>query len=213
MNQENRNKLSSGAERMGLTLTSVQTDRLAQYADLLLHWNKRFNLIGKSTEEQLVSRHLLDSLSIVGVLDGQHWIDVGTGAGLPGLVLAIMYPDVQLTLLDSNGKKTRFLSQAVFDLGLSNVSVVQARVEQHKPAQAYDRIISRAYAAVAKGLNETAHLGEKDSIWCFMKGAAAEQELRETPKPFTLHACSELFVPECNGQRYLVELKLQPNSA
>lgn len=213
MNQENLNALHAGIKTLKLSLNADQIQQLADYADLLLHWNKRFNLVGKSTEQQFVSRHLLDSLSIVDALKGSRWIDVGTGAGLPGLVLAIARPDIIITLLDSNGKKTRFLSQAVHSLKLSNVIVVQSRVEQHTVDQPYDRIISRAYAAAAKGLKETGHLGDKETIWCFMKGSATEQELREIPKPFTLHACTELMVPDCDGQRHLLEIKCQPGSA
>ena len=212
MNQENQRILHNGIRTLKLSLNDTQIKQLADYADLLLHWNKRFNLVGKSTEEQFVSRHLLDSLSIVGALSGERWIDVGTGAGLPGIVLAIACPHVAITLLDSNGKKTRFLSQVVYDLSLPNVTVIQDRAEQHNPEQQYDRIISRAYAAISKGLKETSHLGNNESVWCFMKGLLAEQELREIPKPFTLHVCSELAVPGCDGQRHLVELKCQPGS-
>lgn len=179
--------IEAGVSDLGLQ--PKQVEQLSAYTALLLHWNKRFNLIGRSTESQCVDRHILDSLTLLPHFpseSGQLWIDVGAGAGLPGIPLAISRPDISVHLLDSNGKKTRFMQQAVGQLALSNARVLNCRVEDHHPDKRYDRIVSRAWAALGDGLTASAHLGDEHSRWSFMKSSDVAQELLDVPKQFTL---------------------------
>ncbi len=183
-----------------ITLSKHQLGQLAAFIEFLLHWNRRVNLIGKATESEVVSRHIVDSLLALPYLDdpavnsaySATWLDVGSGAGLPGIPLAIARPDNKLTLLDSNSKKTRFLVQLVAHLKLSNVVVVQERVERFQPEQRYDRIISRAWTSMAEGLQLAGHLCSESGRVLFMKGQNKPEELQEIPKPFTLARCIPL---------------------
>lgn len=205
--------LNESLAKVGVSLTADQVDHLQSYSYLLMHWNKRFNLIGRSTEADLVERHLADSLSILphlfqAPLPTARCLDVGSGAGLPGIPLAIAAPDTEFVLLDSNGKKTRFITQAVAELQLDNVSVRHTRVEDYQEATRFDRIISRAWTSLAQGLASVAHLCRPDGRIGFMKGANHRQELRDVPKPFTLARC--IALPNINGQRYFIEFRLSP---
>ena len=141
-------QLEQGLVQLGIGLTTGQQRTLLDYLALLAKWNRRFNLTAVRDPAEMVSRQLLDSLSILPLLQGQRLLDVGSGPGLPGLPLAVANPDQQWTLLDSNGKKTRFVEQARMALGVSNLSVVQQRVEAYRPAQRFDTVTSRAFASL-----------------------------------------------------------------
>ncbi|TXH66529.1 MAG: 16S rRNA (guanine(527)-N(7))-methyltransferase RsmG, partial [Thiothrix sp.] len=134
---------------LGLALSDQQDQQLQQYLELLQRWNKVYNLTAVRDPEQMLPLHLWDSLSIVPFIQAQTCLDVGSGAGLPGIPLAILRPTQHFTLLDTNGKKTRFIQQAALELGLANVEVVQTRVEQWQPEQKFAAIISRAFASLA----------------------------------------------------------------
>ncbi len=200
-------ELQGTVAALDLALSDEQLDQLHHYALLLIRWNKTYNLIGRSTERDLVERHLLDSLLVLTELHdpegGQHWADIGTGAGLPGIPLAIAMPNTRFTLIDSNSKKTRFLHQVIAELKLENAQAVHSRVEDHHSDPLYDLLISRAWAAMIDGLCQSAHLCKPGGRICFMKGQKNEQELLEASKQFTLLRCTELANDQ--AARHLVE--------
>ena len=147
-----RTYLVDGAQRIGLVLSGQQIDLLLAYLALIQRWNKAYNLVGTSDSHELVQKHLLDSLVLVAYVNHSSVLDVGSGAGLPGIPLAISLPDISFTLLDSNGKKARFMRQVVMELKLTNVDIVQIRVENYQPAVAPNIVLSRAFAPLDKAL-------------------------------------------------------------
>ncbi|MFJ1268803.1 16S rRNA (guanine(527)-N(7))-methyltransferase RsmG [Legionella lytica] len=152
---------------------------LLDYLFLLKKWNLAYNLTAVRDLESMVNKHLLDSLAIVPWVHGEHIIDVGTGPGLPGIPLAIAHPDKSFVLLDSNGKKTRFLNEVKRQLDLKNLEIVQIRVENYHPAQGFDTVISRAFSSLAQMIHWTKHLIAEDGIWLAMKGRYPDAELQE----------------------------------
>ncbi|MCW8903471.1 16S rRNA (guanine(527)-N(7))-methyltransferase RsmG, partial [Sedimenticola sp.] len=153
-----RHQLSEGLRIMAIDLSERRQQLLLDYLALLLKWNKAFNLTAIRDPGEMVPRQLLDSLSILNLVQGERVLDVGTGPGLPGIPLAVAQPDRQFVLIDSNGKKTRFVQQAVVALGLDNVQVVRTRVEAYQPDAGFDTITSRAFAALPKMVQLTRHL-------------------------------------------------------
>ncbi len=196
---------------MGLDISPAQVDQLLAYLALLVKWNKAYNLTAVRDPLQMVSRHLLDSLAVLPHIEGGRLIDVGTGAGLPGVVLAICRPDWRLSLLDSNGKKTRFLFQVKTELALANITVLHCRVEQHQPDQLYDGVLSRAFATLLDMTAGSHQLLATGGYFYAMKGVYPEQELSELPKHFKVEACHELAVPGESGQRCLVLMRQHNN--
>jgi 16S rRNA (guanine527-N7)-methyltransferase len=170
-------QLSSGLEQMGLEIEQGPQQKLLDYLALLMKWNRAYNLTAIRDPEEMVPRQLLDSLSILPLVRGKQILDVGTGAGLPGIPLAICIPDASFTLIDSNGKKTRFVQQAKMELGLENLQVQQSRIEQFEATQGFDTITSRAFAALPKIVELTARLLSKDGVLLAMKGTVPKQEL------------------------------------
>ena len=148
-----RTRLEEGAQQLVVALTESQFDLLLAYLTMIQKWNKAYNLVGTSNADELVQKHLLDSLSIVPHIKISPVLDVGSGAGLPGIPLAICLPDISFTLLDSNGKKARFMRQVVMDLKLTNVEIVQTRVENYQPSDAPKTVLARAFAPVDKALH------------------------------------------------------------
>ncbi|WP_425316729.1 16S rRNA (guanine(527)-N(7))-methyltransferase RsmG [Stutzerimonas chloritidismutans] len=202
-------ELVRGAQALGVELSEGQQQQLLVYLALLIKWNKAYNLTAVRDPDEMVSRHLLDSLSVVSFVaeSGQTWLDVGSGGGMPGVPLAIMFPDRSFTLLDSNGKKTRFLTQVKLELKLANLEVVHNRVEQFQPAEAFDGITSRAFSSLEDFANWTRHLGNTQTRWLAMKGVQPDDELQRLPADFRLDACHVLKVPGCQGQRHLLILR------
>jgi len=174
-----RDRLAGGLQALGVSLNDAQQQALLDYRDLLVKWNRAYNLTAVRDPGEMIQRHLLDSLSVLAHLDDRDTLDVGTGAGLPGIPLAIARPDLRFVLLDSNGKKTRFVRHARRELGLSNVEVVNTRVEQYRNAPS--QIISRAFAALPDMLQALAPLITDGSRVLAMKAAAADQELAGLP--------------------------------
>lgn len=203
-----RKALLDGAQKLGFNLTAAQIEQLLAYLALLIKWNKAYNLTAVRNPEEMVSRHLLDSLSVLPFVEqsGDTWLDVGSGGGMPGIILAIMLPSKQFSLLDSNGKKTRFLTQVKIELKLENVQVIHSRIEEHKVEQPYQGIISRAFSSLADFTNWTAHLGDQTTRWLAMKGVHPDDELQQLAAEFTLDSCNKLLVPGCQGQRHLLLL-------
>lgn len=198
--------LARGISQLGIEVVPEVQQKMLAYLALLQKWNKVYSLTAIHQSEQMVSHHLLDSLAVLPHLWPSRWLDVGSGAGLPGLVLALMRPQWAFTLLDSNSKKTSFVQQAVIELGLRNVSVCCARVESWQPEQKFDGIISRAFAEVAEFTALTRHLLTQDGGWVAMKGAP-EQELQRLPTGIVVERVIPLQVPSLDAARCLVLLK------
>jgi 16S rRNA (guanine527-N7)-methyltransferase len=199
--------LREGVAEMGLELDEKTQAQLLAYVELLLKWNKVYNLTAIRDKNEMVSHHLLDSLAVVPHLWSGRWLDVGCGGGMPGLVLAIVKPDWQFTLLDSNTKKTGFVQQAVIELGIKNVSVHSGRVEGWQPAYKFDGIISRAFAELGNFLAVSKHLIASDGRWAAMKGQP-ESELAGVTKGFEVEKIISLKVPGLEAVRSLVIAKL-----
>ncbi len=199
--------LAEGQEKIGLALDQTVQLRMLAYLDLLAKWNRSYNLTAVRKPIQMLVRHLFDSLVIHPYLNGQRILDVGTGAGLPGIPLALIFPEHDFTLLDSNSKKTRFVTQAVAELGLDNVTVVQSRVEAFEDTAGFETIVSRAYSTLAEFVNGVQHLLAADGMLLCMKGVYPMTELTELAQPFKLVQHVELQVPELDAERNLLIIK------
>lgn len=198
--------LTTSLNAMGLTLGKESEDKLLRYLTLLQQWNKAYNLIAAAPDEYVLTHHILDSLSIAPYLTGLRVIDIGTGAGLPGIPLAIAQPERQFTLIDSNGKKTRFLHQVRHALSLSNVEVVTARVESFNSAIKYDAIITRAVASLSDLVQMSRHLLATHGSIYAMKGKLPAEELAALAEAFTIQSYP-LRVSGLDAKRHLVILK------
>ena len=196
-------RLRGGLVEMGLALDDAIVERLVDYLQLLIKWNKAYNLTAVRDPLEMVGRHLLDSLAINPWLRGERVLDVGTGAGLPGIPLAILNPRRQFTLLDSNGKKTRFVLQAASELGLSNVTVEHLRLERYHPAQPFDTITSRAFSALDEFVAGTRHLLAAGGALLAMKGKLLEEERRHPLLSTLSIEVVALQVPFTDGERHL----------
>lgn len=207
MDQENlKSALRAGVAKLELILSDEAVATLCNYIDLLHQWNQRYNLTALRDPGEMVSRHLLDSLAVLPCLRGGRVLDVGTGAGLPGIPLAVACPEKHFALLDSNGKKVRFVTHAVTALGLKNVEIVQTRAEDYRPAEPFATVISRAFAQLKDFLLLTAHLCAPDGRWLAMKGAPTESELQNLPAGFRRVALHPLKVPGLDARRCVVEI-------
>jgi 16S rRNA (guanine527-N7)-methyltransferase len=200
--------LRLGAEQLALSMTDQQAHLLLEYLALLKKWNGAYNLTAIRDPEQMLRLHVLDSLSIVPFVLGNNILDVGTGPGLPGIPLAIFYPERKVTLMDSNGKKTRFLFQVRNQLGLDNVVEVQSRAEAFQPQQPFDAVTSRAFTSLADMVEKTAHLITGDGRFYAMKGQRPDEELRLLPKHYNVVATHQLQVPGVDSERHLIEIAL-----
>ena len=206
MDSRHESVLQQGCERLQLPVTAAQLQQLLDYLALLSKWNKSYNLTAVRDETQMVTRHLLDSLAIAKHLSGQRLIDVGTGGGLPGVPMAILFPQREFHLLDSNGKKTRFLFQVKTALGLDNMTVHQARVESFHPDALFDTVLSRAFASLQDMVRDCRHLLNPEGRFLAMKGVYPTAELETLSKEYAVVAVYPLTVPGLDEQRHLVEL-------
>ena len=199
-----RDRLAGGLRELDLALNDDQVTASLTYRDLLVKWNRAFNLTAVRDPGEMIARHLLDSLAVLPHLEAGPTLDVGTGAGLPGIPLAIARPDQAFTLLDGNGKKARFVRQARRELGLDNVEVVHARVEQYRKAPS--QIISRAFAALSDMLAVTGPVIAPETRVLAMKATAVERELAELPAGWTARV-EPLAVPGLAETRVLVIIR------
>jgi 16S rRNA (guanine527-N7)-methyltransferase len=199
-------RLDAGARAMGIELSPEVRAKLLQFLALLVKWNRAYNLTAVRDPLQMVERHLLDSLSVLPYLKPGNILDVGTGPGLPGIPLALLKPDCRFLLLDSNGKKIRFVRQAILELGLDNVVASHARVESLQPEQPFDSLISRAFASLPKIIELTTHLRNEESLLLAMKGKLPDNELRDLDDGYEVDAIP-LKVPFAEGERHLLVIK------
>ena len=203
--QELANQLDTESARAGWKLDELATQRCTDFLELLYTWNKVHNLTGVLRYSEMVSRHLLDSLSIAPFLKGQRYLDIGAGGGFPGLPLAICRPADQWTLLDSRGKKVAFLRQACVTLNLTSVEVVHDRIENYRPTENFDTLVSRAVAALPVLMDMTKHLCDEGVRVIVMKGIFPETELRELPDSLRRRAdVVRLEVPGLDAERHAV---------
>lgn len=201
--REGQEILTQGAQQMSIMLKPEQQTQLLDYVDLLAKWNTAYNLTAVREKQQMIERHILDSLSIVKFVKGCEILDVGSGAGLPGVVLAVFFPEKNITLLDSNGKKTRFLNEVKQALPLKNVTVVQTRVENFKVDKLFDCIISRAFAELGKMISLTKHLLLPQGELVAMKGQVLPEELSAIDKHYNVQVYS-VMVPKSGAARHAV---------
>ena len=204
-------RLAAGTTELGLVLEPAQSERLIDYIELLARWNATYNLTAVRDTQDMVTRHLLDSLAIASHVRGQTLVDLGTGAGLPGIPLAMLAPQRAITLVDSNGKKISFLREAVRVLGLSNVRVEQARAEDVRGS--FDCVVARAFASIADFLRFGGHLLAPDGLCLAMKGIVSEDEVRGLPTGFVVREIVALTVPGLGAARHLVIINRSDDSA
>jgi 16S rRNA (guanine527-N7)-methyltransferase len=189
-----------------LKLSEQQLQQCVAYVKLLDKWNSAYNLTSVRDPKEMLVKHVMDSLVVAPHLIGQRFIDVGTGPGLPGVLLAIYYPDKHFTLLDSLGKRIRFLNQVKLQLKLDNIQPLQSRVEDHQPEFGYDGVISRAFASMTDMLTWCKHLPGSNGRFFAMKGAAVQEEIAALPDFVKVASVQPLAVPQLHAQRHLVIL-------
>lgn len=203
-----RAQLDAGSRALGVTLTAAQLERLLGYAELLLRWRRVYNLVAASELPQVVSHHLLDSLAAVAYVRGPEVIDLGSGAGLPGLPLAIARPQLRLVLLDANAKRTRFLHQAVHSLALRNVEVVRARAETYNPGHAFDTAVARALAGLGDIARLAAPLLGPHGEIVALKGRLTRREQEQLPVAgYGIDDTYAVQVPGLEQPRRIVRLR------
>jgi 16S rRNA (guanine527-N7)-methyltransferase len=207
MNKNGEAILQRALNANGYDFSRTLTQQLLSYLELLGRWNEVFNLTSINDLEEQVWLHIIDSLSIGNYLHGSRVIDVGTGAGLPGIPLALTYPDKHFVLLDSNSKKTRFLTQVVLELKINNIEVVHARCEDYKTANLFDSIVSRAFSSIAVMLEKTRSLAAPDAQFLAMKGVYPQNELETLPPGFELLDVHKLIINGLAAERHLVCIK------
>ncbi|MGL4380396.1 MAG: 16S rRNA (guanine(527)-N(7))-methyltransferase RsmG [Vibrio sp.] len=202
-----RIKLDALIAQTDLLVTEQQREQLVGYVQLLDKWNKAYNLTSVRDPIEMLVKHILDSLAVSPHLVGERFIDVGTGPGLPGIPLAIMHPDKQFVLLDSLGKRIRFLKQVIHELKISNVLPVQSRVEAFDPEQGFDGVLSRAFASMADMVNWCQHLPKSGGgLFLALKGVRPDDEITQLPEWCCVIDIKALQVPELEGERHLVIL-------
>jgi 16S rRNA (guanine527-N7)-methyltransferase len=196
--------LAAGIAGLGLKFEPRQQGLLLDYLALLTKWNRVYNLTAIREPERMVSHHLLDSLAIVPHIDGENILDVGSGAGLPGIPLAVARPDISVTMLDSNQKKTAFIQQAISALGLKNAQVISDRVERLRTPRPFDVIISRAFAELPDFVGQSRHLLDAGGEFVAMKGQQPNAEMGRLPHGFRVKKLLRLAVPGLDAERHLV---------
>lgn len=199
-------QLRSGAETLGVSLEDAQAQDMIRLLDLLEKWNRAYNLTAVRERQAMLSRHLLDSLSLVPLVKAEAVLDLGAGGGFPGLVLALQSRQRSVTLIDSNLKKARFLLQCRLELGLDNITVVNERVESYQPTRPFAQITSRAFASLAETVDLAGHLLTDCGELLAMKGPEADREARELPPPWQVVEDRRVDVPGTEAERRLLRV-------
>lgn len=201
--------LNKSLKNSPLVVTEEQQQQLIRYVMLMHKWNKAYNLTSVRDPKQMVIKHIVDSIVVAPFLDKTHYIDVGTGPGLPGIPLAIMCPDKAFILLDSLGKRVRFMKQVAYELKIDNIQPVQSRVEDFTPNVQIDGVLSRAFASLKDMLHWCQHLVDSQGVFLALKGQLPSDELEELPLGFILQETIKLDVPGLEGERHIVKIKKQ----
>ncbi len=199
-------RLAEGAQTLGLSLDTEVRERLMTYLEIMGRWNRVFNLTAIRDPEEMVTRHVLDSLAVLPHLPAGTVVDVGSGAGLPGIPLALVEPKRRLTLLDRSHKRIDFLTEVTAQLGLPDVALVCQRVEDYKPAAPYNVVIARAFASLHDIVTATDHLLAPNGVVVAMKGAFPTEEVAAISAPYRVAAAHVLHVPGLEAKRHLVVL-------
>ena len=203
--KKDRDLLIEGLYRMSLNLSDQIIDQLMAYLNLIEKWNRVYNLTAIRERDEMIKLHFLDSLSILNYVEMEHVLDVGSGAGFPGIVLAITKPELKVTVMDSVNKKTTFMQQVKSELLLTNLNVVNARVEEYQPTTLFDGVITRAFSSIQDMLSMTEHTLQKNGAWLAMKSKDVKEELKKLGQ--NQYTLIPLEVPFINAERYLVKLK------
>jgi 16S rRNA (guanine527-N7)-methyltransferase len=196
--------LEAGLNELGLSIETNNINALLAFVALIEKWNKTYNLTAIRNKEDMVISHVLDSLAILPFLQGTRILDIGTGAGLPGIPLALYAPNLEFVLLDSNAKKTRFVQQVILELGLNNIHVQHSRVEAFEDDTGFDTIISRAFSSLEDFLVMSEHLLRKNGKLLAMKGQHPKQELEQLAMPWET---IPVYVPGINAERCIVRIE------
>lgn len=202
-------KLKTLLKNTALSVTDQQKQQLVKLVLLLHKWNKAYNLTSVRDPQEMLIKHILDSLVVSPYLQGQRFIDVGTGPGLPGLPLAIINPDKQFYLLDSLGKRISFIRNAVRELGLTNVEPVLSRVEEFTPDHQFDGVLSRAFASLKDMTDWCKHLPHQQGLFYALKGQYHQQEIEQLGDEFKIQQIIKLAVPELVGERHLIVINVK----
>ena len=200
-------KLASLLAQANIKISDQQIQQLIDLVNLLNKWNKAYNLTSVRDPQEMLVKHILDSLVVSPYLHGDRFIDVGTGPGLPGLPLAIINPSKQFVLLDSLGKRISFIRNAIRELGLTNVTPVLSRVEEYQPEDKFDGVLSRAFASLKDMTDWCYHLPKENGHFYALKGTYQEDEINELNEKYTIQEVIELHVPELIGERHLIVLR------
>ena len=201
-------KLESLLSKTSLKVSPQQVNLLIQYVELLHKWNKAYNLTSVRDPQEMLVKHIMDSLMVGKVLQGESFIDVGTGPGLPGIPLAILYPERNFVLLDSLGKRITFLRQVVFQLKLTNVQPIKSRVEEYQGETPFDGVLSRAFSSLNDMVSWCSHLiSNEHGQFLALKGQYPSNELADLPENIALVSSHEIKVPELVGERHVLVLK------
>lgn len=206
MSQNLHDELEQGIDKLGLDIPSATVDRLLQYLELIQKWNRVYNLTALKDSGQMLSHHILDSLSIIPYVKGNTILDIGSGAGLPGIPLSLVFTERHIVMLDGNAKKTRFIQQAITELGLKNAESVHSRVEDYTASEGFDTVVSRAFSSLSDFVRLALPLMKDSGQLLAMKGRYPAQELEDLPTEIRTEAVHRLEVPLLDSERHLVQM-------
>jgi len=206
VSQNLHDELEQGIDKLGLDIPSATVDRLLQYLELIQKWNRVYNLTALKDSGQMLSHHILDSLSIIPYVKGNTILDIGSGAGLPGIPLSLVFTERHIVMLDGNAKKTRFIQQAITELGLKNAESVHSRVEDYTASEGFDTVVSRAFSSLSDFVRMALPLMKDSGQLLAMKGRYPAQELEDLPTEIRTEAVHRLEVPLLDSERHLVQM-------